>query len=240
MTNDYSLKEHALSAVRFVETGQNGTGGWRYRYRTPDSDTSVFGWAMMALKSGQMADLEVDHARLKAGQTWLDIAAVRGDSLDERGRFSYREDGPPTPSMTAIGLLITQYLGAPAQDPTIVGGTQYLMDNPPNLDERDTYYWYYATQVLHHLADSNWDTWNRSVRRILVESQITSGCPSGSWSPTVPTKDVWGMQGGRLMLTSLSALTLEVYYRHLPLYQIDNPAGDRESATVPESDEPGS
>jgi hypothetical protein len=28
-----------------------------------------------------------------------------------------------------------------------------------------------------------------------------------------------GGPGGRLMITSLSILTLEVYYRHLPLYR---------------------
>jgi hypothetical protein len=29
----------------------------------------------------------------------------------------------------------------------------------------------------------------------------------------------WAAQGGRLMMTSLAALTLEVYYRYLPLYK---------------------
>ena len=38
----------------------------------------------------------------------------------------------------------------------------------------------------------------------------------GSWSPV---GDAHGGAGGRLMATSLSLLTLEVYYRHLPLYQ---------------------
>jgi hypothetical protein len=35
---------------------------------------------------------------------------------------------------------------------------------------------------------------------------------------------MWGNQGGRLMMTSLSALTLEVYYRYLPLYKLDDPS----------------
>ena len=40
--------------------------------------------------------------------------------------------------------------------------------------------------------------------------------------------DRWGPQGGRLMMTSLAALTLEVYYRYLPLYKLDDRgAGDR-------------
>ena len=40
----------------------------------------------------------------------------------------------------------------------------------------------------------------------------------GSWPPE---KDAWGKSGGRLMTTSLSTLTLEVYYRYLPLFKTD-------------------
>jgi hypothetical protein len=40
----------------------------------------------------------------------------------------------------------------------------------------------------------------------------------GSWSPA---GDAHAGAGGRLMITSLSVLTLEVYYRHLPLYRRD-------------------
>ena len=47
--------------------------------------------------------------------------------------------------------------------------------------------------------------------------------PAGSWDPHKPEPDAWGNQGGRLMVTSLSALTLEVYYRYLPIYGQDNP-----------------
>ena len=42
-------------------------GGWRYDPRKP-GDTSVTGWQVMALKSGQMADLNVSPARLREGQ----------------------------------------------------------------------------------------------------------------------------------------------------------------------------
>jgi hypothetical protein len=44
----------------------------------------------------------------------------------------------------------------------------------------------------------------------------------GSWDPDKPTRDAWSEPGGRLMVTSLSTLTLEVYYRYLPLYKLDN------------------
>ena len=56
---------------------------------------------------------------------------------------------------------------------------------------------------------------------MLIETQSKEGCAAGSWDPNKPTKDQWGEPGGRLMMTSLSCLTLEVYYRYLPLYKLD-------------------
>ena len=45
----------------------------------------------------------------------------------------------------------------------------------------------------------------------------------GSWDPQRPTPDIWGMKGGRIVTTALATLTLEVYYRYLPLYRVNNP-----------------
>jgi hypothetical protein len=123
--------------------------------------------------------------------------------------------------MTSVGLLITQYLGAEKNDPTITSGVRYLMKNIPDVKTRDIYYWYYATQVMHNMCDKDWDQWNRKMRKILVDTQCKTGCATGSWDPEVPNRDTYGAMGGRVMTTSLSALTLEVYYRYLPLYQLD-------------------
>ena len=57
------------------------------------------------------------------------------------------------------------------------------------------------------MADKDWDTWNRKMRKILVASQAREGCATGSWDPDKPTRDAWGPQGGRIMQTSLSCLT---------------------------------
>jgi hypothetical protein len=46
-----------------------------------------------------------------------------------------------------------------------------------------------------------------------------TGCDRGSWDAFQPQPDEWGRAAGRLFVTSLSLLTLEVYYRYLPLYQ---------------------
>lgn len=217
MTRDSRLGSAAQAAIRFIETGQNGQGSWRYSHGAADSDTSVFGWQVMALKSGQMAGLTVRLAALDASRRYLNECA-NGRYGSE---FGYQPGSRSTEAMSAVGLLMTQYLGARRSDPVVVGGIEYLTKHPPAIDSRNTYYWYYATQAMHNVPGPQWDAWNRQMRRILIESQERSGCAAGSWDPMQPTDDVWGSAGGRLMVTSLSTLTLEVYYRYLPLYQLD-------------------
>ena len=83
-------------------------------------------------------------------------------------------------------------------------------------EEENLYYWYYATQVLHHMGGEDWDRWNNVMRQRIPARQITDGTERGSWDPTT---DRWGHHGGRLYTTCLSIYMLEVYYRHLPIYQ---------------------
>jgi len=72
--------------------------------------------------------------------------------------------------------------------------------------------------VMHHFGGSAWTDWNTKMRDTLVKTQDKSNGPDrGSWS-SVGEPAPQGPAGGRLMQTSLSLLTLEVYYRHLPLY----------------------
>ena len=79
------------------------------------------------------------------------------------------------------------------------------------------YYNYYATQVMHHWGGPEWDRWNNVMREHLIRTQIRDGHATGSWD----VADRHGSLGGRLYMTTLALLTLEVYYRHLPLYQKD-------------------
>jgi hypothetical protein len=73
--------------------------------------------------------------------------------------------------------------------------------------------------MLHHMEGSYWPKWNNLMKPLLVDSQVKSGPESGSWHPMQPTEDRWALFGGRLYITCLSIYTLEVYYRHLPLYK---------------------
>ena len=214
MTKDSKVRHHAQEALKFIESAQNEQGGWRYSQRSYEGDTSVFGWQVMALKSGQMAGLEVDQTKFQRCKHWLEQVS----SGYQLGQFAYMPGNGPKPSMTAVGLLAMEYLGATPKDRAVREAVESLMRKLPTRDDHDVYYWYYATLALHNIPGVEWDKWNREIRRMLIDTQSQRGCATGSWSPA---DDAWGAQGGRLMMTSLSALTLEVYYRYLPLYQMD-------------------
>ena len=214
MTGDKRIGAAAQQALNFIMAAQHPqTGGWRYN-PGDEGDTSVVGWQLMALKSGYMAGLTVNSRTFDGVKRWLELVNAGGSSS---AGFSYTPKGGATPTMTSVGLLCHQYLGAKRTDNLMINGSNYLMANTPEKS-KNVYYWYYATQVMHNLAGPEWDTWNRKMRRTLIDSQSKDGCAAGSWSSE---GDQWGRAGGRVMQTSFGALTIEVYYRYLPLYKLD-------------------
>ena len=217
LTNDRQLGTTAQAAVNFIVAAQHPTtGGWRY---TPgmEGDTSVVGWQVMALKSGLMAYLNVDPKAFTGAAHWLDSVA----SGNYKGMFSYTPGPGATPSMTAVGLLCRQYLGMKRDDKAMQEGMGFIMKQLPKPNTRFLYFWYYATQVMHNLPGPEWDKWNREMRRVLIDTQCKEGCAAGSWDPDRPAPDPLSAPGGRVLITGLSTLTLEVYYRYLPLYKLD-------------------
>ena len=212
MTQDPAIKPLAEKALQFVIKSQHaGTGGWRYNPNEA-GDTSVVGWAMMALKSGEMAGLAAPQATIDQVAKWL--AAVEGNK-PVGGQFGY-QNATVTPAMTAEGLLCLQFMGEARNQPRMRAGADYLLQNLPETDQRRTsYYWYYGTQVMYHMQGRYWEAWNARLRDHLTGSQITDGPLAGTWNP----RDNWETSGGRVYSTAVKLLMLEVYYRHLPLYE---------------------
>ncbi len=222
LTHDERIGQAAQLAVRFIERAQHPrTGGWRYA-PGDEGDTSVVGWQVMALKSAEMAGLSVQPDTLKGAKNFLKTCS----SGNYGGLFGYVPGSGPTPTLTAVGLLCNQYMGVGRDDKLMTEGVTYVMQSPPNMNARNCYYWYYATQVMHNLPGPQWDTWNRQMRKLLIESQVKEGCAAGSWDSAAPMRDNYDDVGGRMMITSLSCLILEVYYRYLPLYQLDEKGPD--------------
>jgi hypothetical protein len=209
MTQDGRLQSPAQMALYFIEQAQDPVGGgWRYQPKQP-GDTSAVGWQLMALKSGNMAYLNVNAATIKNAIKFLD--SVEDDS---GAYYGYTNPGRGL-GTTAVGLLCRMYLGWKKDHPALQRGVEFLATKGPTPD---LYYSYYATQIMHHMEGDAWQAWNAKMKKMLLESQAKEGHEAGSWFKGVDSGH-GAHAAGRLYCTSLATMMLEVYYRHLPIYR---------------------
>jgi hypothetical protein len=217
LSQDPNLRPFAQRAINFIVSAQHqSNGGWRYS-PGQEGDTSVTGWQVMALKSGQMAGLDVPDSAMKLAIRYLNTCMSETDY-----GYGYTGKGS-TPTMSAVGLLCRQYLQSwgPQKLEMIQGVKNHIRPSQAKDSKslpKMCYFNYYATQVMHHYGGDAWKEWNKVIRDGLVMSQVKEGAMEGSWDST---GDGFSTSGGRLMITSLNVLTLEVYYRYLPLYYRD-------------------
>jgi hypothetical protein len=208
LTQDKSVGQAAQLAINFISYAQDPVGGgWRYAPKQA-GDTSVVGWQLMALKSGHMSNL------LVRPQTVKDATKFLNSVQDDGGAYYGYTDKGRGGGTTAVGLLCRMYLGWKHDEPALETGVKFLAKRGPSAT--DIYYNYYATQVLHHYEGELWSAWNDKMRDQLVNTQSKTGHETGSWFyPGGHANEA----GGRLYCTALSVMTLEVYYRHLPIYK---------------------
>jgi hypothetical protein len=236
MSGDAGLRAAAQRAIDYAVAGQMPDGGWKYHPPRPNhpnrGDMSVTGWYMMALKSGEMAGLDVPAEKYAQLGGFLDGVFISdslgygyeiktpanggGDAAGDEPKRIFQVRPEVRTALTAEALLCRQFLGWQRDDPRLQSGVELLFrEVPRDFDYPDVYTWYYVTQVCHHLGGDPWREWNAWMRAALPAAQVGKGKEKGSWNPT---HDKWGYSGGRLFMTSMCTCMLEVYYRHLPLF----------------------
>ncbi|HWB20278.1 MAG TPA: hypothetical protein VG711_08265, partial [Phycisphaerales bacterium] len=215
MTKDEKLKDPVEKAVGFIVRALNTTeGGWRYEPQQP-GDTSVMGWQVMALTSAKRAGIHVPEEVLEAAKDWMEAVSAP----QYPGLYSYQPGQVPSVAMTAEAMFALELLGVPRDDARMKGSAEFVARSLPKWNnDPNTYYWYYATLALFQYQGEQWDKWNTAITRQLVDHQVRDGKPAGSWDPV----DKWSRIGGRLYQTCVCTLSLEVYYRYLPMYIVDS------------------
>lgn len=214
LSEDAALAPAVERATAFSLAAQHpADGGWRYRPGNT-GDTSQLGWQLMALRSAELAGVEIPAA------TWTGVERFlrrvrRGQT---GGLAAYRPDAAPSRSMTAEAFYCRQLIAHRFRGHTPATAareaTTSLLRTVPAARNANLYYWYYATLALHHArhdspaAATAWQTWNDA----LVHALLTTQSDDGSW----PATTVWGGYGGRVYTTAMAALCLEVYYRYDP------------------------
>jgi hypothetical protein len=124
--------------------------------------------------------------------------------------------GPnPLPSMTAEAVFTRILLGQKFTPQQEQAAGKYLLENPPGKGQKHYYYWYYATLALSQMRGEAWEKWNAQIQEFLRRTQQRGGEEDGSWD----TNSKYGSRGGKVYTTAINALTLEVYYRYLPMYK---------------------
>jgi len=242
LSQNPALKEPAEKLLNYLVSAQKsnptGTGRWGWRY-TPGgdsvADSSVTGWAVMALKSAEFAGLPVPReayegalsfTRWATGEDglvgYLDPAGAGARVTGRGDEFDYHVG-----TMSALGMLVRTFTAHDIADPFLdLAARQIAKDLPAAGDERlgiDYYYWYYGTLALNQYdgpdsprADRGryWKPWNEAMVEQLLNLQdhdtTRKVCSRGGW--LVP--DRWSHSGGPIYSTAINVLTLEVYYRY--------------------------
>lgn len=208
MTNDKTLESPVQKALDFIVVNQDQkTGGWALR-PGQNPTTSATAWQLLAIHSALEAKLRVDPAVLQRAAAFL-------DRMQSDGGAFYGETGPgKDPAATAMALFSRLSLGWKADHPAVKRGFDYLAQLGPS--KTDVVFNWSTALLLHSISGPLWDAWNRQLRRQLVRSQVKVAPELGSW--WMPS-EVYATEGGRLLQTALSAASMEIYYRYLPLYK---------------------
>jgi hypothetical protein len=223
-----------------VEQVGRGTGDLEYSKTLYDSDVSVTTWCVMALKSAQLAKLEVDPQAMAGAMEFCKFATAPLDGpskglvgyLDApsagatvSGAFSEVFTYHPT-TMSALGMCIRIFATRDPNDPFLEAAAKRIVQDRPTVSKDrasiDYYYWYYASLALNQFDGPDnprasgklWNAWNKDmVEAILgLQDRGERGCTSGGWI----ANDRWANYSGTgpLYDTAMNVLTLEVYYRY--------------------------
>lgn len=214
MSEDPLLAPFAQGCIWYLEQSQDPVGGgWRYASRAA-GDTSVVGWQVMAIKSAKLAGLKINRGTFKGIDKFLNDVSIEDGTFYGYDKLPNRRDS----ALTSIGILCRMYMGWGKDHPAINKAVEFFGKKGPDVRATgNIYYNYYATQVMKQFGGPAWKKWNLVMRDSLVDSQKKEGLESGSWFFPNNAHGC-SAKGGRLYCTAMACMTLEVYYRYLPLY----------------------
>lgn len=215
MTPDAELADEARAAlsraVKLIVLAQNlpknpdNAGGWRYQPTSRDSDISVSGWQLLALRAAKSAGCAVPSENIDRAIEYLKRCASR------EGGFGYQPGGGPNNPRTGTGILALEICGE-HMTTQAVAGAEYLLKHPPRWSSEYFFYEaYYCSQAMFQMGDKYFLVYYPKLAAILLEHQEKNG----SWL----SGDGNDRTGGRNYCTAMAVLALAVEYRYLPIYQ---------------------
>ena len=181
-------------------------GGWRYQVDSRDSDLSVTGWQVMALRAAKDIGCDVPAEAIDFA-----IEYVKECSDQNQKGFGYQPGNGATPTMTGTGITCLEVCGAHRTEEALAGAN-FLLTRP--LREQTPYFYYgvYYTGVgMFKIGEE----FAEATHQHLVSTLLPIQQADGGWNPIHGSE----RQAGRIYSTSMSVLALTVEYRYLPIYQ---------------------
>lgn len=222
------LREKLVMAVEVILKAQvrNGEdrGGWRYTMRSFDSDISVTGWQIMALRAAKNVGCDVPSEHIDQA-----IGYIKRCRDPFSGGYKYQRFGSVTlpctgTSMLALSLMDKDYV----KSDDAYKAASYMLKNPLNPRQQHFFYGiYYSAQAMFQVGEKPGETnyWN-GYRKTLHELLLRQNPPkaAGHW-----TGFGWDdSKVGPNYCTAMAILALTVEYRFLPIYQRSEEPSERE------------
>lgn len=194
-----------LLQAQKVPKSESNTGGWRYVPGTTESDLSLTGWSIMALRAAKLNGAAIPDEHIEMAVSY--ILSCRAPD----GGFSYLSgSGQASTSMTGIAVLCLELCGEHGNQNLIDAG-DYILQHPPTMATRHRYYaFYYCGQAMFQLGGKHWNQFAPYMYDRLLDDQLENG----SW-----TYPEGGYRYNTTYPTTLAILTLTVSARQLPIYQ---------------------
>jgi hypothetical protein len=181
-------------------------GGWRYQSRSRDSDLSVSGWQLLALRAAKDVGCDVPAESIDGAVEYVKNCAVKGNN-----GFAYQPGGAPTATRNGTGILALEVCGE-HKSPEAMGAARELLREP--LQYTDPYFFYgayYCSVGMFKIGGEEADAVRGGVGSLLLSHQSADG----SWQPS----GVSERRAGRVYATAMAVLALGIDYRYLPIYQ---------------------
>lgn len=188
-----------------VQKDPNHAGGWRYEPASGDSDLSLSGWNMLALRSCNNIGITVKREHIDRAAEYV----LKCYKKEEKG-FTYQPWGQASPAMTGVGVLNLCLMDR-ANVPEVAAGSTYLAKAKLGDEMRFAYYsFYYVTHAAYQLGEPVWGpVWKASSDHLVARQEGDGGWPQSRS----------GEEPGRLYATAMAVLTLSTPNGLLPVHQ---------------------
>lgn len=178
-----------------IEKNDVHAGGWRYEPQSTDSDLSVSGWNLLALRAARHIGVQVSRERIERATAYV-IKCYR----PEQAGFAYQPHVEASAGMTGVGI-VTLLLND-SSHAAIAKSAGMLLDQPATDRTRYPIHTaYFTTFAAFQIGDAAWNAvWQGARGRALATQE-----PDGGWPASRS-----GEEPGRAYATSMTVLTLTV------------------------------